>query len=78
MKSEECEILGPVAKIRGHKKRHGHNNEFWTLTWNQRGPRMVGYIIGKLSISNSNRIAQSNNLASQNFANASAKNVSLF
>ena len=31
-KSEDCEILAPLAKIRGvTKKRHGHNNEFWCL-----------------------------------------------
>ena len=31
-KSEDCEILAPLAKIRGvTKKRHGHNNEFWGL-----------------------------------------------
>ena len=31
-KLTDCEILGPLPKIRGvPKKRHGHNNEFWGL-----------------------------------------------
>ena len=31
-KLTDCEILGPLQKIRGvPKKRHGHNNEFWGL-----------------------------------------------
>ena len=31
-KLTDCEILGPLPKIRGvTKKRHGHNNEFWVL-----------------------------------------------
>ena len=31
-KSDNCEILAPLAKIRGvTKKRHGHNNDFWGL-----------------------------------------------
>ena len=29
-KSDNCEFLAPLAKIRGvTKKRHGHNNDFW-------------------------------------------------
>ena len=31
-KLTDCEILSPLPKIRGvKKKRHGHNNEFWAL-----------------------------------------------
>ena len=31
-KLTDCEILGPLQKIRGvKKKRHGHNNEIWGL-----------------------------------------------
>jgi len=31
-KLTDCEILGPLPKIRGvKKKRHGHNNELWCL-----------------------------------------------
>ena len=42
-KSKDCEILAPLAKIRGvAKKRHGHNNEFWALPLNQRGTNHVG------------------------------------
>ena len=42
-KSKDCEILAPLAKIRGvTKKRHGHNNEFWALPLNQRGTNHVG------------------------------------
>ena len=42
-KLTDCEILGPLPKIRGvTKKRHGHNNEFWALPSNQRGTNHVG------------------------------------
>ena len=42
-KSEDCEILSPLPKIRGvTKKRYGHNNEFWALPLNQRGTNHVG------------------------------------
>ena len=42
-KSDNCEILAPLAKIRGvAKKRHGHNFEFWALPLNQRGTNHVG------------------------------------
>ena len=42
-KLTDCEILGPLPKIRGlTEKRHGHNNEFWALPLNQRGTNHVG------------------------------------
>ena len=45
-KLTDCEILGPLPKIRGvAKKRHGHNNEFWALPSNQRGSNMVDYTL---------------------------------
>ena len=42
-KSEGCEILAPLAKIRSRKKKcYGRNFEFWTLPLNQRGTNHVG------------------------------------
>ena len=42
-KSKDCEILAPLAKIRGvTKKRHCHNKEFWALPSNQCVTNHVG------------------------------------
>ena len=42
-KLTDCEILGPLPKIRGvKKKRHGHNNEFWALKRIAGPSHMVG------------------------------------
>ena len=42
-KLTDCEILGPLQKIRQCKKKsHGHNNEFWAMPLNQRGTNHVG------------------------------------
>ena len=55
-KLTDCEILGPLPKIRGvKKKRHGHNNEFWALPSNQRwtnhvGPTLIPFQTSKLNI----------------------------
>ena len=41
-KSDKCEILAPLAKIRGvTKKRHGHNFDFWDLKRIARRPHHV-------------------------------------
>ena len=47
-KLTDCEILGPLQKIRGvAKKRHGHNNEFWAL---HVGPTLIQWQRSKLNI----------------------------
>ena len=42
-KSDDCEILAPLAKIRSRKKkRYGRNFQFWALPLNQRGTNHDG------------------------------------
>ena len=47
-KSEGCEILAPLAKIRGRKKKqHFLTGQFWALPLNQRGTNHVGPMLIK-------------------------------
>ena len=55
-KSDDCEILAPLAKIRSRKKKnHGRNFQFWALPLNQRGtnhdgPTLIQWQRSKLKI----------------------------